>query len=58
MATFPMVVYVGFHVLNAAGHYNEVECGSTGSVKNAHSEEGRVPIKGTVILFPSANFRN
>jgi hypothetical protein len=53
-----MLAYVGFNVLNAAGHYNEVECGSAGSVKHAHSEEGRVPRKGTVILFCSVHFRN
>ena len=58
MATFPMLIYVGFNVLNAAGHYNEVECGSPGSVKNAHSEEGRVPVKGTVMLFSSVHVRN
>jgi len=51
MATFPILVYVGCNALNAAGHYNEVECGSPGSVKHGRSEEGRVPRKGTVILF-------
>jgi hypothetical protein len=58
MATFAVLVYVRFNVLNAAGHYNKVECGSPRSVKHAHSEEGRVPRKGTVILFCSIHFRN
>jgi hypothetical protein len=53
-----MLEYVGFNVLSAAGHYNEVECGNSGTVKHAHAEEGRVPRKGTVILFCSFHFRN
>jgi hypothetical protein len=58
MGTFPMLVYIGSNLFNAAGHYNKVECGSSGSVKHAYAEEGRVPGKGTAILFCSVHFRN
>jgi len=51
MATFPVLVYVGFNVLSASGHYNKVECGSSGSVTHAHTEEERVPRKGTVLFI-------
>jgi len=56
MATFHMLVYIGFNILNAAGRYNKVECGSFGSVKHAHVEEGRVPRKGTVIFILLRSF--
>jgi len=39
MATFPVLVYVGFNVLSAAGRYNKVEYGSSGSVTHTHAEE-------------------
>ena len=58
MATFPVLIFVGFNVLSAAGHYHKVECGSSGSVTHTHTEEERVPRKGTVILFCSVHFRN